>query len=213
MLAVPSFPPATAFFPPRPSLRAMRDAVQACRACDLYAHATQGVFGEGARRASLVLIGEQPGDEEDREGRPFVGPAGRLLDRALERAGIPRAETYVTNAVKHFRWEGTRGKKRLHKPPSQTQIVACRPWLDAELDLVAPKAIVCLGASAAKSLLGSKFKITESRGKPQPSPLAKWVVATLHPSAILRMPDAESRDEGFAALVADLRAAWAQSTR
>jgi DNA polymerase len=190
----------------------MRDAVQACRACDLFAHATQGVFGEGARGAALVLIGEQPGDEEDKEGRPFVGPAGRLLDRALQEAGIARAKTYVTNAVKHFRWEGTRGKKRLHKPPSQTQIVACRPWLDAELALVAPKAIVCLGASAAKSILGSKFRITESRGKPQPSPLAKWVVATFHPSAILRMPDAESRDAAFAALVADLRAAHAQST-
>jgi DNA polymerase len=211
MLPVPSFPPATTFFPPRPSLRAMRDAVQGCRACDLYAHATQGVFGEGARGAGLVLIGEQPGDEEDREGRPFVGPAGRLLDRALQDAGIPRAETYVTNAVKHFRWEGTRGKKRLHKPPSQTQIVACRPWLDAELNLIAPRAIVCLGASAAKSILGSKFKITEGRGKPQPSPLARWVVATFHPSAILRMPDHESREAAFGVLVADLRAAHARS--
>ncbi|HEX5042719.1 MAG TPA: UdgX family uracil-DNA binding protein [Candidatus Polarisedimenticolaceae bacterium] len=213
MLPVPAFPPAATFFPPRPSLPAMRDAVQGCRACDLYAHATQGVFGEGARGAGLVLIGEQPGDEEDREGRPFVGPAGRLLDRALEEAGIPREETYVTNAVKHFRWQGTRGKKRLHKPPSQTQIVACRPWLDAELELVAPRAIVCLGASAAKSILGSKFKITESRGKPQPSPLARWVVATFHPSAILRMPDHESREAAFGALVADLRGAHARSAR
>jgi len=213
MVAVPSFPPASAFFPPKRSLPAMRAAVQDCRACDLYAHATQGVFGEGGRGASLVLIGEQPGDEEDKEGRPFVGPAGRMLDRALEEAGIPRSETYVTNAVKHFRWEGMRGKKRLHKPPSQTQIVACRPWLDAELNLIAPKAIVCLGASAAKSILGSKFKITESRGKPLPSPLATWVVATFHPSAILRMPAHESREAAFAALVDDLRAAHAQSTQ
>ena len=213
MMAVPSFPPATDFFPPRPSLRTMRDAVQGCRACDLYLHATQGVFGEGAHGAALVLIGEQPGDEEDKEGRPFVGPAGRMLDRALEEAKIPRQEIYVTNAVKHFRWEGRRGKKRLHKPPSQTQIVACRPWLDAELNLIVPSAIVCLGASAAKSLLGSKFKITESRGQPQSSPLAKWVVATFHPSAILRMPDAESRDAAFAALVADLRAARVRSKR
>lgn len=211
--AVPSFPPATDFFPPRPSLRNMQDAVQGCRACDLYLHATQGVFGEGAPGAALVLIGEQPGDEEDKEGRPFVGPAGRMLDRALEEAGIPRQETFVTNAVKHFRWEGMRGKKRLHKPPNQTQIVACRPWLDAELNLVAPRAIVCLGASAAKSILGSKFKITESRGKPQASPLARWVVATFHPSAILRMPDHESREAAFAALVADLRAAWSKSKR
>jgi uracil-DNA glycosylase family protein len=203
--------PATDFFPARRTLPTLSKAAQKCRACDLWAHATQAVFGEGPEDAPIVLVGEQPGDEEDLAGRPFVGPAGRLLDRALEEAGIPRGRAYVTNAVKHFRWEGTRGKKRLHKPPNRTQIEACRPWLDAELARIAPSALVLLGASAAKSILGPGFRLTQARGRPQPSPLASWVVATWHPSAILRMPDREASHVAYAELVTDLRAAAARA--
>ena len=183
------------------SLAALREAVQTCRGCALYLRATQGVFGEGARAAEVMLVGEQPGDAEDREGRPFVGPAGRLLDRALEDAGIDRSATYVTNVVKHFKWQG-RGKRRIHQKPNWTEMTACRPWLDAELEVVQPRVLVCLGATAAQALLGRQFRVTQSRGQLVDSPLANVVTATVHPSAILR---AEDRETEYAAFVVDLK--------
>ena len=183
------------------SLTALRDAVQGCRGCPLYANATQAVFGEGSLKAGVMLVGEQPGDQEDLAGAPFVGPAGKLLDRALEEAGIDRGTTYVTNAVKHFKWKA-RGTRRIHDKPTWTEVMACRPWLDAELALVKPRALVLLGATAAQALLGKSFKVTQERGRPLDSELADLVVATIHPSAVLR---AENRDEMFAGLVDDLR--------
>ena len=164
------------------------------------------MFGEGRRTARLLLVGEQPGDREDLEGRPFVGPAGLLLDRALEEAGISRVDAYVTNAVKHFKWE-PRGKKRIHQKPNAVEIAACRPWLEAELAVVKPKVLVCLGATAAQALLGKAFRVTKSRGVPVASPLAPRVMATVHPSSILRAPDEESRRREYAAFVHDLKAA------
>jgi DNA polymerase len=181
------------FLPARMNLKALREAAEHCRGCELYKNATQTVFGEGPRRASLMLLGEVPGDEEDRDGRPFVGPAGRLLDHALEQAGLDRDHVYVTNAVKHFRWE-PRGKRRLHKKPTARQIEACKPWLLAEILVVEPEVIVCLGATAAQSMLGREFRITRHRGKFFQSKGAAWLMATYHPSAILRAPDKADRD-------------------
>ena len=164
------------------------------------------MFGEGRRAARLMLVGEQPGDREDLEGRPFVGPAGLLLDRALEDAGIDRADAYVTNAVKHFKWE-PRGKKRIHQKPNAVEIAACRPWLEAELAVVRPAVLVCLGATAAQSLLGKAFRVTKSRGVLVASPLAPRVLATVHPSSILRAPDEDARRREYAAFVKDLKVA------
>jgi len=195
---------AAAYLPEWLSLPQLRKAVQGCRGCDLYRNATQAVFGEGARRAEVMLVGEQPGDKEDLAGRPFVGPAGRLLDEALEEAGIDRAQTYVTNAVKHFKWQA-KGKRRIHQKPSWSEQVACRPWLDAELVVVQPRVLVCLGATAAQSLLGRDFRVTKHRGELLDSPLAEHVTATIHPSAILRQLDEESRRTELAAFVDDLR--------
>ncbi len=197
---------ATPFLPQRRSLGALRAAAADCRGCDLWRPATQTVFGEGPRDATFVLVGEVPGDREDREGRPFVGPAGRELDNALEAAGIDRAETYVTNAVKHFRFE-ERGKRRIHQKPDAKQIKACRPWLRAELDRLRPEALVLLGATAAKSLLGPSFRLMAERGRPLESDLAPVVVATIHPSSILRGRGSEAREAQRELLVADLRVA------
>jgi uracil-DNA glycosylase len=195
------YPTAAAFLPDKLSMTALRSAVQGCRGCPLYANATQAVFGEGTLKAEVLLVGEQPGDQEDLAGAPFVGPAGKLLDRALDEAGIDRSTTYVTNAVKHFKWKA-RGTRRIHDKPSWTETMACRPWLDAELALVKPRALVLMGATAAQSLLGKSFKVTQERGKPLDSELAELVVATIHPSAVLR---AENREEMFSGLVEDLR--------
>jgi uracil-DNA glycosylase len=183
------------------SLKAVREAAAGCRACDLYKNATQTVFGEGSPKAELVLVGEQPGDEEDLAGRPFVGPAGRLLDRALEEAGIDRKLAYVTNVVKHFKWQ-PRGKRRIHQKPNAAEIAACRPWLDAELALLKPKVLVCLGATAAQALLGRQFRVSKDRGVPVESDLAPVVMATVHPSSILRSDDREAE---MALFVEDLR--------
>ncbi|MGB8987022.1 MAG: UdgX family uracil-DNA binding protein, partial [Candidatus Sulfotelmatobacter sp.] len=176
------------------SLAALRRAARDCKACDLWKNATQTVFGEGPPRAKLFLVGEQPGDQEDLAGHPFVGPAGKILDEALQQAGIDRAEVYVTNVVKHFKWAAAqRGKRRIHKKPRSSEIQACRPWLDAELQTVRPEILVCLGATAAQSLLGREFSVTRQRGELIESPLAPKVLATVHPSSILRAPDAVAR--------------------
>jgi uracil-DNA glycosylase len=196
---------ATPFLPERPSLKALREAARECRGCHLWRHASQTVFGEGMKRSRLMLVGEQPGDREDREGRPFVGPAGRELDAGLVEAGIDRREVYLTNVVKHFKFE-ERGKRRLHATPKKFEVDACRPWLDAELRLVKPDALVVLGATAGKALFGSKFRIREARGRPIESELAPLVTATVHPSAILRAPDDASRRLEREAFVSDLRA-------
>ena len=195
------YPTAAAFMPDVLTMTAVREAVQGCRGCPLYADATQAVFGEGAKTSEVMLVGEQPGDQEDLAGAPFVGPAGKLLDRALHEAGIDRRTTYVTNAVKHFKWKA-RGTRRIHDKPSWTETTACRPWLDAELALVKPRALVLMGATAAQGLLGKSFRVTQARGRPLDSDLAEVVVATIHPSAVLR---AENREEMFAGLVDDLR--------
>ena len=192
--------------PARPTLASTSAAAKKCQACDLYKHATQTVFGEGVAGASLMLIGEQPGDVEDIAGHPFVGPAGKLLDRALAAAGIDRSDVYVTNVVKHFKWE-PRGKRRIHKKPNAGEIAACRPWLDTEILLVKPRAIVCLGATAAQALLGRHFKVTAQRGRPIPSPLAPLVIATVHPSSLLRAPDDETRRRETRRFIGDLRKA------
>jgi len=187
-------PPGSAeeFFPPRKSLKAFRDAAADCKACDLWKRGTQTVFGEGSRRAEAFFVGEQPGNEEDLTGHPFVGPAGRLLNEALAEAGIDRTQTYVTNVVKHFKWE-PRGKRRIHKKPNSSEIAACRPWLEAEIGMVKPKVIVCLGATAAQALLGPKFRVSKQRGQFIESTLAPYIMATVHPSSILRAPDDETR--------------------
>ena len=197
---------ATPFLPERRTLDALRDAAAGCRGCDLWEPATQTVFGEGPKDATFVLVGEVPGDREDRDGHPFVGPAGRELDHALEAAGIDRAEAYVTNAVKHFRFE-ERGKRRIHQKPDAKQIKACRPWLLAELELLRPEALVLLGATAAKSLLGSSFKLMAERGHPLDCDLAPVVIATIHPSSILRGRDGDSRQAQRDMLIEDLRVA------
>ncbi|CAN5546380.1 UdgX family uracil-DNA binding protein [soil metagenome] len=194
--------------PATSSLTTLREAARSCTACPLYKNATQTVFGEGPAKASLILLGEQPGDQEDLSGKPFIGPAGQLLDRALEEAGIDRDSVYVTNTVKHFKWE-PRGKRRIHQKPTSRDIAACRPWLEAELSVVRPKVLICLGSTAAQALFGSSFRVTRERGKVLASDLAPRVVTTVHPSALLRQPDEESRRREYALFVADLKAARA----
>ena len=195
---------AAPFVPATTSLRTLTAAAHECRGCDLYKAATQVVFGAGPKSARVMFVGEQPGDQEDRQGEPFVGPAGALLDKALADAGIPRSQVYVTNAVKHFKWE-PRGKRRIHKKPRASEIKACRPWLEAELRSVKPAVVVCLGATAAQSILGAQFKLMQQRGQVLPSPLGAEVVATIHPSAVLRAPDSEGRREAYEMLVQDLK--------
>jgi uracil-DNA glycosylase family protein len=188
----------------KPSLPQLRKEADGCKACDLWKTGTQVVFGEGPASAEAMFVGEQPGDQEDKAGRPFVGPAGKLFDQALEDAGIDRTQVYVTNVVKHFKWVG-RGKRRIHQKPNWSEIAACRPWLDGELAAVEPRVLVCLGATAAQALLGRQFRVTRERGKPVESDLAEHVLATIHPSAILR-GDPESREQEYAAFVRDLKA-------
>jgi uracil-DNA glycosylase family protein len=199
----PSPRSALEFLPLRQDLASLREAARHCHGCDLYQHATQVVFGEGRTHAAIFLVGEQPGDREDQLGRPFVGPAGQLLDKCLEMAGIDRSVVYVTNAVKHFKWE-PRGKIRLHKKPNSLEIAACRPWLEKEIAAVRPQVIVCLGATAAQDLLGPQFRLTKHRGEVFPTPNGP-VTATIHPSAILRMPEPAAKEAETAGLVADLR--------
>jgi DNA polymerase len=194
---------AAAYVPDRPTLPRLRKAAADCRGCGLWENATQTVFGEGPAPAELMLVGEQPGDQEDQQGHPFVGPAGRVLDEALELAGIDRRHVYTTNAVKHFKWEA-RGKRRIHAKPTWSEQMACRPWLEAELAVVRPRVLLCLGATAAQSLLGKQFRVTKERGRWLDSDLAEHVTATIHPSAILRQRDADSRHRELAAFVADL---------
>ena len=200
----PSDSSAADLIPPRPTLSSLKDAAADCRACDLWKTGTQTVFGEGARRVRVMFVGEQPGNEEDLTGRPFVGPAGRLLDNALEEAGIDRKQTYVTNVVKHFKWE-PRGKRRIHKKPNSLEIAACRPWLEAEIALIKPDVIVALGATAAQALLGAQFRVTKQRGEFIPSTLAPYVMATVHPSSILRAPDDETRQLESRRFIDDLK--------
>ena len=195
------------FLPANPTLDSLREAAEGCRGCDLYRNATQTVFGEGTTRAEVMLVGEQPGDREDLEGRPFVGPAGKLLDGALEDAGIDRAKVYVTNAVKHFKWTpAPRGKRRIHKKPGAEEIRACRPWLDGEIGMVKPRVIVALGATAAQALMGRDFRLTQHRGELLESDVGPLVAATVHPSSILRAPDDRARREAMDAFVRDLAA-------
>ena len=191
--------------PPKPSISTLREAASHCQACDLWKSATQTVFGEGGSpKPRIMFVGEQPGDQEDIQGRPFVGPAGKLLDKALAKAGIDRNDAYVTNAVKHFKWE-PRGKRRIHKKPNSTEIAACRPWLETEIALIKPDVIVALGATAAQSLLGPQFRVTKQRGEFIPSTLAPYVMATVHPSSILRAPDDETRQLELRRFVDDLK--------
>jgi len=197
-------PSAREFLPAEPTLESLRQAAQECRGCELYKNATQAVLGEGPRKAAAFFIGEQPGDQEDLAGRPFVGPAGRVFDEVLAEVGISRGEVYVTNAVKHFKWE-PRGKRRIHQKPTLGEVKACRPWLEAELALVKPRLIVCLGATAAQALLGSQFRITRDHGRFFETSWSPWTTATLHPSAVLRMPDEEKRQEARQQLLDDLR--------
>jgi uracil-DNA glycosylase family protein len=204
--------PVADILPDRLSLPAVRKAAAHCRACHLYARATQTVFGEGPRQTPIMMVGEQPGDVEDVEGHPFVGPAGRLLDRALEQASIDRRLVYLTNVVKHFKWE-PRGKRRIHVEPSTAEVAACRPWLDTEIELVEPRILVCLGAVAAQALLGRTFKVSVDRGRFLDSTLAPLVTATVHPSSILRARDDDSRREAMDHFVADLRIVAAEIAR
>jgi DNA polymerase len=196
--------PVSELLPERPTLPAVRAIASGCKACDLYKRATQTVFGEGPRKAQVMLVGEQPGDAEDLAGHPFVGPAGKLLDAALEEAGIDRRTVYVTNVVKHFKWEA-RGKRRIHAKPSAGEIGACRPWLETEIALVKPHVLVCLGATAAQALLGRNFKVSKQRGELVESSLAPIVAATVHPSSILRAPDDEARRAEMRHFVKDLK--------
>ncbi len=199
-----TFPTAAPLIPDRPTLPKLREAAAGCKACDLWKTGTQTVFGEGSPHAKVMFVGEQPGDKEDLAGKPFVGPAGAILNKALVAAGIDRNEVFVTNAVKHFKWE-PRGKRRIHKKPNSLEIAACRPWLNAEIAVTKPQVIVVLGASAAQSLLGKDFKVTKHRGELIPSDLAPYVVATVHPSAILRAPDDESRHAEMARFIEDMK--------
>ncbi len=195
---------AAPLIPPKPTLPKLKEAAADCHACDLWERGTQTVFGEGSKGAQVMFVGEQPGDQEDIAGKPFVGPAGKLLDRALEAAGIDRAAAYVTNVVKHFKWE-PRGKRRIHAKPNQAEINACRPWLEAEIALVRPRVLVCLGATAAQALLGKQFKVSERRGEFVESSLAPLVMATVPPSSLLRAPDEETRHREMERFVADLK--------
>ncbi len=192
--------------PDSSDLSEVRNAALKCTACHLYKRATQTVFGEGPKRAPILLVGEQPGDQEDLAGKPFIGPAGKILDRALEEAGIDRDTVYVTNVVKHFKWE-PRGKRRIHKKPNSREIAACRPWLEAEFRLVRPKILVCLGATAAQAIFGASFRVTRERGKILESEFAAKVVATVHPSSLLRQTDEKLREREYSHFVADLRVA------
>jgi uracil-DNA glycosylase len=192
---------ADSLVPDRPTLKKLREAAADCKACPLWKTGTQTVFGEGSPKAEVMFVGEQPGDQEDLEGQPFVGPAGKLLDKALVDAGIDRRKVYVTNAVKHFKWQA-RGKRRIHQKPNWQEIAACRPWLDAELEVVKPRVLVCLGATAAQALLGRQFRVSRQRGDLVDSPLAESVIATVHPSSILR---AEDRETQYAEFVRDLK--------
>jgi uracil-DNA glycosylase len=200
---VPAQDTAARYIPPRPTLPLLRDIARGCQACDLYKTGTQTVFGEGRRSARAIFVGEQPGDSEDRTGRPFVGPAGKLLDKALEAAGIDRDLVYVTNVVKHFKWTA-RGKRRLHEKPNAREIAACRPWLDAEIALLQPRIVVCLGATAAQALLGKSFKVTQMRGEILHAAFAPAVMATVHPSSLLRAPDDETRHREMDRFIRDL---------
>lgn len=193
------------FIPPNPTLTKLREAAAGCRGCDLWVNATQTVFGEGPRAADVMLVGEQPGDQEDRQGHPFVGPAGKLLDAGLDQAGINRKRVYVTNSVKHFKFVVIERGRRLHKKPSAGEIRACNPWLQEEIRVVKPRVIVVLGATAAQALLGKQFRVTQHRGKPLPSEFAEAIVATVHPSAVLRAPD-DAREEARREFFADLQA-------
>jgi DNA polymerase len=203
---MPKQPVSTAapLVPASPTLPRLRAAAAACKACDLWKTGTQTVFGEGEAHAKVLLVGEEPGNREDLAGRPFVGPAGALLDKALAEAHLDRRDVYVTNVVKHFKWE-PRGKRRIHKKPNSLEITACRPWLDAEIAVTRPRVIVCLGATAAQALLGKNFKVTQHRGELIPSGLAPFVTATVHPSSILRAQTDEDRRRQYAAFVADLK--------
>ena len=196
--------PAEDLIPARPTLSSLKSAAAHCQACDLWKTGTQTVFGEGARRVKVMFVGEQPGNEEDLTGKPFVGPAGRLFDSALEAAGIDRKQTYVTNVVKHFKWE-PRGKRRIHKKPNSLEIASCRPWLEAEIAVIKPDVIVALGATAAQSLLGPQFRVTKQRGEFISSTLAPYVMATVHPSSILRAPDDETRQLESRRFIDDLK--------
>jgi DNA polymerase len=204
MAARSQFKGAEAFLPKRRTLKTLREASKGCKGCDLYIPAMQTVFGEGPSSARVVFVGEQPGNSEDLEGRPFVGPAGGIFDRALQAAGVDRNQVYVTNAVKHFSFE-PRGKARLHKRPKPGEVRACAPWLKAELELIQPDVLVLLGSTAAQSIFGPSFRITSERGKKLDSELAPFVIATIHPSAVLRAPDADAREESFQSLVNDLK--------
>jgi DNA polymerase len=197
------------FLPEKLSLKSLREAAAGCQGCELYKHATQTVFGEGPRDARIVMVGEVPGDQEDRQGKPFVGPAGRVLNEALAAIGLDRSQVYVTNAVKHFKFQ-VRGKRRMHKHPSRTEVVACRAWLESELAIIKPQLIVLLGATAAQSLIGPQFRISKSRGQLIENPGSPAIVSTYHPSAILRAPEKEDRDRMRGELVADLRHAVEQ---
>ncbi|HEY3840450.1 MAG TPA: UdgX family uracil-DNA binding protein [Bryobacteraceae bacterium] len=203
-MAAAAYPGAVQFIPAHATIPVLQKSVQSCHGCDLYRYATQAVLGEGPSSATLVLVGEQPGNEEDLQGRPFVGPAGRLLDRALEEAGIDRELVYVTNAVKHFKFE-ERGKRRIHKKPSMGEVRACHAWFEAELAVVQPRLVGCLGATAAQSILGGQFRLTKDRGNAIEVPSVGKVVATVHPSAILRAPDSEQRDAEYRHFVEDLK--------
>ncbi|HKR65215.1 MAG TPA: UdgX family uracil-DNA binding protein [Thermoanaerobaculia bacterium] len=189
---------------PRITLNTLRDEAAECKRCDLWKTGTQTVFGEGKKSSLIMFVGEQPGDKEDLAGRPFVGPAGALLDKSLEEAGIDRAQVYLTNVVKHFKWE-PRGKRRIHKKPNAVEITACRPWLESEINVVHPRALVCLGSTAAQALLGPKFRVSIQRGTFIESPLAEYVTATVHPSSILRAPNDEARHRERARFIADLK--------
>jgi uracil-DNA glycosylase len=195
---------AAAWLPDKPTLSSLRNAAEECRACDLWKRATQTVFGEGPRRSRVLFVGEQPGNEEDLSGQPFVGPAGRLLDEALAEAGIDRSQVYLTNIVKHFKWE-PRGKRRIHKKPNASEVKACKPWLQAEVAVIKPRVIVALGATAAQALLGPKFRVTQERGKFLESELAPYLMATVHPSSILRAPDAKTRSSERKRFINDLK--------
>ena len=192
---------AAALIPPRPTVKKLREAAAGCKACPLWESGTQTVFGEGAAHADVIFVGEQPGDREDLEGRPFVGPAGQLLDRALVEAEIDRSQVYVTNVVKHFKWK-PQGKRRIHQKPNWREIAACRPWLDAEVAVLKPRVLVCLGATAAQALLGKDFRVSRQRGEVVDSPLAENAIATVHPSSILR---GENRELEFEEFVRDLK--------
>ena len=200
----PDYPTARPFIPAKPTLPRLKLAAKTCEGCDLYKRGTQTVFGEGPSKATVMFVGEQPGDQEDLAGKPFVGPAGGILDKALAEAAIPREEVYVTNAVKHFKWE-PRGKRRIHSKPSARQVAACRPWLEEEIAVVKPKIIVCLGATAAAALLGPKFRLTQHRGEMLKTEWAPAVTATVHPSSIFRHPDKAERERAFAMFAEDMK--------